>query len=57
MKTFEQLQDRLNSLEDSLTRLNEEIGENYDYQESLDLEVEIYIIEAKISTLKWVMQQ
>jgi len=56
MKTEEQLKERLNSLQDSLTRLNEELAESYSYEESLDITQGVEIIEAKISTLKWVLQ-
>ena len=55
MKTQEEIQKRLNSLEDSLTRLTDTLGECYDIDESMQIEQEIDFIIGKIETLKWVL--
>jgi 2-hydroxy-3-keto-5-methylthiopentenyl-1-phosphate phosphatase len=56
MKSQQEIQDKLNSLEDGLTRLLETLSENYDIEESLSLNEEIEITESRITLLKWILE-
>lgn len=55
MKTQQEIQNRLNSLEGSLTRLTDTLKECCDINEGMEIEQEIDFITGKIETLKWVL--
>jgi hypothetical protein len=54
MKTAKQIQERINSLEDSYFRLEDQFS-HADEEESLEIEIDMMVIEAKINSLKWVL--
>lgn len=55
MRTKKEINNRIDSLYDSLSNLEELLGDSYDMEESLGLTTDVAIIESKINSLKWVL--
>lgn len=55
MKSAEEILRKIDSIEDSLTVLNEQLGECYDEDESFALSLDIEVLEGRRDILKWVL--
>lgn len=57
MKTKQQIQERIDSLNISLKRLNKELEDTEHYPSQVEIQIEIDELQAQIELLEWVLKE